>query len=181
MNFGGAAYLSMKIVSRARRSLRDSNVIGGPANELQVVVRGTINMNPGVEPYYGTPDTLGVPPMILRDPSLRVFHANAVPGVDPRYWYYDPPVCCFCPRGGKYRLQGPRDGTKGVGRGVTYLSMKIVSRARRSLRDSNRHVPICKSACANLFFCLNCAVQSDFDHCVVTRLYSTVLLVAVVE
>ena len=26
-------------------------VIGGPANELQVVVRGTITMNPGVEPY----------------------------------------------------------------------------------------------------------------------------------
>ena len=30
-------------------------------------------MNPGVKPYYGTPDTLGVPPIILRDLSLRVF------------------------------------------------------------------------------------------------------------
>ena len=100
-------------------------------------------MNPVIEPYYGTPVTLGAPPMILRDPSLRFFCAN---GVDRRYWYYDPPACCFCPRGGKYRLQGPRDGTKGMGRGVTYLSMKIVSRARRSLRDSNRHAPNC-------FFC----------------------------
>ena len=103
-----------------------------------MVGRGTVN--PGIDPYCGTPDTLGVPPIVLRDPSLRVFHAN---GVDPRYFMRGPPASCFCPRGGKYRLQGPRDGTKGVGRGETYLSMKIVSRARRSLRDSNRHVPIC--------------------------------------
>ena len=63
-------------------------VTGGPARVyLRMVGRGTIAMNSGIDTYYVTPDKLDVPPMVLRDPSLRGFHAN---GVDPPYWYYDP-------------------------------------------------------------------------------------------
>jgi hypothetical protein len=81
-------------------------------------VVGRVTMNPGIDPY-----------------------CRAFGGPRPMNFMRGRPASCFCPRGGKYRLQGPRDGTKGVGRGETYLSMKIVSRARRSPRDSNRREP----------------------------------------